>query len=631
MVHRNYGSNDSGHSESTVNSGSFPDDPIAPPMPLLPLHQPASVPSKVDSKITWIPIDEASPEVLQSPPNGNGNVSYHVKRSPIVVLRDAYDDVTEKCGKISESWEFRLALKVLVHVVIGAYVIAACSLNFDDAKPVLFLYILALLFFFHKLIKFFLDFINHCPFLSIPANLLKDNSKFKCCSHVLSISFYIIITLLLLFVTIYWNYQEPIRLKSAGGLAFLILFAMLISKHKRHIKFQTVFWGLLLQFGFGIFVLRTEVGLNTFDSLGTAARDFMNFAMEGIDFVFKPINLDEIPPILGITTLMIIPFFSAFISALYYLGLMQFIIGKLAWVMQKTMGTSAVESISSAGNIFVGQTEAPLLVKPFLQTMTMSELHAIMTGGFATIAGGVFAAYVSMGVSASHLISASVMSAPAALSFSKIVYPETEKVGENDEEKACEQNKQNEPDKSEENSDSGYENLVHAIAAGATDGMVMVLNIIANLIAFLSLLAAFNYILAYLGDLINIHDLTLYAMFQYVFYPLAFILGADTKDCLKVGELLGLKTIANEFVAYDRMSHMMAGPEPLSARSKVIATYALCGFSNLGSIGIQIGGMGALAPNRKPDLARIGISAFITGNIACFSTACIAGLLYKSD
>ena len=395
-------------------------------------------------------------------------------------------------------------------------------------------------------------------------------------------------------------------------------------------------------------MLRTQLGFDIFEGLGTAARTFLNFSHFGIEFVFKPSypqgtpnavskngsesnmpttpasehSSTPMPTILGVTVLMIIPFFSAFISALYHLGFMQFLIGKIAWLMQRTMGTSATESMSAAGNIFVGQTEAPLLIKPFLQTLTMSELHAIMTGGFATIAGGVFAAYVSMGVSPSHLISASVMSAPAALSFSKIVYPEVEKNLEDEDEDAEEE--KNKPE------DDGYENLVHAISAGATDGMTMVLNIIANLIAFLSLLAAVNYLVTYFGSLVNIQGLTLYMIFQYVFYPLAFLLGADAEDCTRVGELLGLKTIANEFLAYDQMTKMMKD-DLLTPRSQVIATYALCGFSNLGSIGVQIGGMGALAPNRKGDLARIGISAFVTGNVACFSTACIAGLLYKSD
>ena len=183
----------------------------------------------------------------------------------------------------------------------------------------------------------------------------------------------------------------------------------------------------------------------------------------------------------------------------------------------------------------------------------------------------------------------------------------------------------------DDDNDSEYDNLVHAISSGAIDGITIVLNIIGNLIAFLSLIAAFNYILTYLGELIGINDLTLYKIFQYLFYPLAYILGADANDCLRVGELLGLKTIANDFVAYGRMSGMIVGDDPLSERSIVVTTYALCGFSNLGTIGIQIGGLSALAPNRRADLAKIGISSFITGSIACFSTACVAGLLYESD
>ena len=281
------------------------------------------------------------------------------------------------------------------------------------------------------------------------------------------------------------------------------------------------------------------------------------------------------------------------------------------------MKTTATESMSAAGNIFVGQTEAPLLVKPYLETMSNSELHAIMTGGFATIAGGVFAAYVSMGVSPSHLISASVMSAPAALAFSKIVYPSGADAWKNEEDATP--SEERDPVLNE----SSYENVLHAVSVGAKDGMIMVINIIANLIAFISIVTALNSFVEYGGELINV-DTNLYSMLQYIFYPLAVMLGADVDDCFKVGELIGLKTIVNEFVAYSRMSEMMSNAQ-LTKRSELIATYALCGFSNLGSIGVQLGGLGSLVPKRQKDLAQLGLRAFITGNIACFSTACIAG------
>ncbi|XP_075254431.1 putative transporter HI_0519 [Convolutriloba macropyga] len=626
MAQRNYSYKDSSEPDSaryrTAPSDSTNLD--------LESRKPTSLASDVDSEPKWIPIDEASPGLNGNSLDGNG--FFHKTQSRLDTIDEVYEDTLDRCRQIWAKKNVRLAVKILVYLVMGGYVIAACILHYDDARPLLIIYILALLLFLHELIKPPYKTLTKSPSFRKSADKIKAKSVFKICARVLPILFYITITALIIFAVIYWNYEDPIRLKSAGGLVILILFSVLISNNKRRIKLRTLFWGLALQFGFGMFVLRTEVGLDLFDWLGAAARDFLDFSQEGISFVFKPVHLDEMPQILAITTLMVVPFFSAFISALYYLGLMQYLIRKMAWILQISMGTSAIESMSAAGNIFVGPVEAPLLVRPYLKIMTMSELHAVMTGGFATIAGSVFLAYVSFGISASHLISASVMSAPAALSFSKIVYPETEYgniSGASDEEE--QKIEETEDEVIDDDNDSEYDNLVHAISSGAIDGITIVLNIIGNLIAFLSLIAAFNYILTYLGELIGINDLTLYKIFQYLFYPLAYILGADANDCLRVGELLGLKTIANDFVAYGRMSGMIVGDDPLSERSIVVTTYALCGFSNLGTIGIQIGGLSALAPNRRADLAKIGISSFITGSIACFSTACVAGLLYESD
>ena len=430
------------------------------------------------------------------------------------------------------------------------------------------------------------------------------------------IALYILVAIAIVFSIIYWNFQHPQRLISAGGLLFLILMSALISKRPSKIKLRPVLWGLFLQYSFAVFVLRTEAGYNTFEYLGESAQSFLDFSKSGISFVFKPYE-SQLEYNLITSALMVVPFFSAVISALYHFGIMQFIVGKFAFLMQKTMKTTATESMSAAGNIFVGQTEAPLLVKPYLETMSNSELHAIMTGGFATIAGGVFAAYVSMGVSPSHLISASVMSAPAALAFSKIVYPSGADARKNEEDATP--SEERDPVLNE----SSYENVLHAVSVGAKDGMIMVINIIANLIAFISIVTALNSFVEYGGELINV-DTNLYSMLQYIFYPLAVMLGADVDDCFKVGELIGLKTIVNEFVAYSRMSEMLSNAQ-LTKRSELIATYALCGFSNLGSIGVQLGGLGALVPKRQKDLAQLGLRAFITGNIACFSTACIAG------
>lgn len=278
----------------------------------------------------------------------------------------------------------------------------------------------------------------------------------------------------------------------------------------------------------------------------------------------------------------------------------------------KTMKTSGSESLSAAANIFVGQTEAPLLIKPYVATMTRSELHAIMTGGFATIAGSVMAAYISFGVSAEHLIAASVMSAPAALAVSKVMYPETESSLTSGEVKI--------------KVESPYSNAIDAAATGASEGMKLALNVAAMLIAFLGLLAFVNGILGYFGSQIGLPQLSLEWIFSYLLAPVAWLMGIPWADCGEVAILLGKKTILNEFIAYQDLQKMVAD-SAISERAQIIATYALCGFSNIGAIGIQIGGISAIAPNRQSDAAQMGIRAMFGGAIACFMTACIAGML----
>jgi CNT family concentrative nucleoside transporter len=276
------------------------------------------------------------------------------------------------------------------------------------------------------------------------------------------------------------------------------------------------------------------------------------------------------------------------------------------------MKTSGSETLYCASSIFVGQTEAQLLIKPFISTMTLSELHAIMTGGFATIAGGVMAAYISFGIPAEHLIAASVMSAPAALAISKLLYPEREKEMTGGDVTI--------------NLETHYANAVNAAASGAIDGLKLATNVAAMLIAFLGLLAALNGLLGWLGSLVNLPQLSLEWIFSYLMAPLAWLMGVHWEDCSKVGILLGKKTILNEFIAYLDLKSLIE-KNAIFDRAQIIAVYALCGFSNIGSIGIQIGGIGAIAPERKGDAARLGIQAMIAGSFACFMTACIAGIL----
>ena len=399
------------------------------------------------------------------------------------------------------------------------------------------------------------------------------------------------------------------RLISVFGLAVFVGLSYAFSVDRRAVKWQPVLWGIALQLIFAILILKTAPGLAVFKFLGDMVTQFLNFSDAGAKFIFGD-NFAE--HFIAFKVLPTIIFFSSFITLLYHYGILQRVVQAVAWLMIKTMKTSGAETLSCAANIFIGQTEAPLLIKPYLAAMTLSELHAVMTGGFATIAGGVMAAYISFGVPAQHLIAASVMSAPAALAISKLLYPETEKsltAGE-----------------VEVKVDQVYANAVDAATSGASDGLKLAANVTAMLIAFLGLLAFFNALLGWFGGLISLPQLSLELILAYLMAPVAWLMGVPWADCAEVGVVLAKKTILTEFIAYLDLMELVK-QQAISERSQIISTYALCGFSNIGSIGIQIGGIGAMAPQRQGDLARLGVRAMIAGSLACFMTACIAGML----
>jgi pyrimidine nucleoside transport protein len=438
--------------------------------------------------------------------------------------------------------------------------------------------------------------------------------------------------------------KSPYNLVSGSGIIIYVLLLFIFSTNPAKVKWRPVLWGMGLQFIFALFILRWDRGYKAFEWLGDRVSEFLAHSNAGAAFVFGD---DYAHHYFAFVVLPVVIFFSTAVSVLYYMGAMQLIIDKVAWVMQALMGTTAAESLSAAGNIFIGQTEAPLLVRPFLDKMTPSELHAIMTGGFATIAGGVLAAFILFGVPANHLISASVMSAPAALAMAKLSYPETKK--------------SKTTAKAVENMDQGTErNIIEAASAGASASISLVANIAANLIAFLAILNFINTSLTWFGHRVGIYDppLTFQLISSYLLWPFALIMGVETSDCRKVARMLGVKTFFNEFLAYlDLQSyisntksynvhaagngtcwyqndhiHLVETGETLwggvmSARSIVISTYALCGFANISSIGIQLGALGAMIPDKKSLLAKIAVRAMIAGNVACFMTACIAGLL----
>lgn len=437
------------------------------------------------------------------------------------------------------------------------------------------------------------------------------------------------------------------RLISLLGLVSILLLAWLFSTDRRKINVRTVCMGVGLQIVLGIVLLRFEPTANAFAFLADKVASFLALSKVGATFVFGLLADTEAmnqvfeqatgKPFQGfLFAFHVVPtiiFFAAFISILYYFGVMQIIVEVIARVMRATMKTSGAETLCCAGNIFVGMTEAPLLIKPYVDQMTLSELHAVMVGGFSTIAGGVLAAYIGMGISPRHLIIASVMSAPAALVLAKMLIPETEhSVTAGD---VC------------VSREKQADNVLDAIVRGATDGLHLALNVAAMLIAFLALLAFVDVVLKW-GDGIVDHRLLgrdqLNASGEYpgifpgsvatllgtLLSPLAWLMGVPWVDAGKVGHLLGLKVSANEFVAFSVLSsHVkgIAGFAALTERSQVIATYALCGFANFGSIGITIGGIGALAPKRRGDLSRLGFRAMIAGALASWMTATIAGML----
>ena len=397
------------------------------------------------------------------------------------------------------------------------------------------------------------------------------------------------------------------RIISLLGLIVFVGIGYLFSVNRQAIRWATVLWGIGLQLVLAVLILKTTIGLTIFQFLGDRTRKLLDFSDAGAKFIFGD-GFEE--HFIAFKVLPTIIFFSAFIALLYHYRILPKVIAALGWVMMRTMKTSGAESFSCAANIFVGQTEAPLMIQPYLPTLTMSELHAVMTGGFATIAGGVMAAYISFGISPEHLIAASVMSAPAALAIAKIFYPETTKP------------KTRAKIKIEVK--SSYTNAIDAITTGTLLGLKLALNVGAMLIAFLGLLALVNGVLGWLGGQLGLPQLSLEWILSYLMFPLAWLMGIPLAECSQVGILLGKKIILNEFIAYLDLKQLMP---TLSERTTIIATYALCGFSNLGSIGIQIGGLSAIAPNRQQDLALLGLRAMIAGSLACFLTACVTGML----
>lgn len=403
------------------------------------------------------------------------------------------------------------------------------------------------------------------------------------------------------------------KLISVLGLGFMILIAFLISDNKKKINWKLVVTGVVLQLAFGILILKFPPGQWAFSQANDIITKLLDFTKEGTAFLFGGLlDTEKVGYVFALQVLPTIIFFSALMAILYHLGIMQKITVVLAKVMSKLLGTSGAESLSACANIFVGQTEAPLVIKPYIDTMTKSELLTIMTGGMATVAGGVMAGYVSMGVDAGHLLAASIMSAPASLIISKIMVPEVSTPVTKG--------------KVSIEMDSLDANVIDAAARGTSEGLQLALNVGAMLLSFIAIVALINAVIGWVGGFIGMDYLSLEWILGRLFSPLAFIMGVPMSDAIEAGNLLGQKVVINEFFAYGNLSELIKTGS-LQPRTVTILTYALCGFANFSSIGIQVGGIGSLAPKRRGEIAKLGFRSLIGGTLAAFMTATIAGIM----
>ncbi|GAA3548916.1 NupC/NupG family nucleoside CNT transporter [Zobellella aerophila] len=413
---------------------------------------------------------------------------------------------------------------------------------------------------------------------------------------------------------------------SLVGMATLVLIAVLFSNNRRAIRLRTVGGAFAIQASLGAFVLYVPVGKDILQAISGGVSQVITYAQDGMGFLFGGLVGDAafasgLGFIFALKVLPIIVFFSSLIAVLYYLGIMQWIIRILGGALQKVLGTSRTESMSATANIFVGQTEAPLVVRPFIAKMTNSELFAVMCGGLASVAGSVLAGYASLGVPMEYLIAASFMAAPGGLLFAKLIMPETESV---------------DVDESSVNADMPAEdrpaNVIDAAAAGATSGMMLALNVGAMLLAFIGLIALINGMLGGVGNWFGMDNLSLELLLGWLFAPLAFLLGVPWEEATIAGSFIGQKLVVNEFVAYINFAPYLTDELliegtglAMSEHTKAIISFALCGFANLSSVAILLGGLGGMAPNRRHDIARFGLKAVLAGTLSNLMSATIAG------
>ena len=409
---------------------------------------------------------------------------------------------------------------------------------------------------------------------------------------------------------------------SLVGMATLVIIAILFSSNRRAIRLRTVLGAFVIQAGLGAFVLYVPFGQKVLKTISDAVSQVVAYANDGIGFVFGNLaNVDSTGFIFAVKVLPVIIFFSSLTAVLYYLGIMQWVVKLLGGALQKILGTSRTESLSATANIFVGQTEAPLVVRPYIAGMTQSQLFAVMCGGLASVAGSVLAGYAALGIPMEYLVAASFMAAPGGLLFAKLLMPETDPEADQAEHRVEQIEEDDKPT-----------NVLDAAASGASSGLMLAANVGAMLLAFIGLIALINGILGGVGGWVGVDGLSLEMILGWLFSPLAFLLGVPWNEATLAGSFIGQKLVVNEFVAFINLAPYIDGQQLVESTGQVmsqhtaaILSFALCGFANFSSIAILLGGLGSLAPSRRHDIARFGIKAVLAGTLSNLMSACIAG------
>ncbi|XP_039302080.1 solute carrier family 28 member 3 isoform X2 [Solenopsis invicta] len=548
-------------------------------------------------------------------PHQNGNSDRETKK-PWVTNSNAINAYLSKHQRVFKTFGL-----IILNLLVITYLVFAgiywknnqkdCDLEWCNGFGLLIVLLGLIylgLFYFLIVKRYFAKYIIQC--CQPAANSLERLRSTKYGTRIAMITIYVIILIAIITFLIVDTEESRRRLISITGIIVIIALGWIFSKYPGKIQWRSVIWGLILQFILGIITLRWPVGRSIFQCISGKVATFLDYAKAGSTFVFS----DDIVSkgVFAFTVLPVIYFFSFMVQIMCYLGALQWIIIKLGWILQSIMGTTLCESLCAVANPFIGMSESPLLIRPYIGQLTSSELHAILSSGFSTVSGTVLAAYISFGAEPAHLITASIMSAPTSLAYSKLFYPETE-----------ESVTKSENIKLEKSSDTS---ILDAATNGALAALPIVLGIIANIVAFVAFIAFVNGILSWFGGLVGYDELSLEIILAKIFMPLSWVMGVDWKYCEDVGTLIGLKTVVNELVAYQRMGEMKADGR-LFGKAEAIATFAICGFANPSSIGIQIGVFSSLAPEKKEQVTNVIVRSFVTGSATCFLTASLAGLL----